>query len=110
MNTESAAKVLKELGHPTRLALFRLLVKGGYAGVAVGQLQETLQIPGSTLSHHISALISAGIISQRREGRVLFCVPDYELLQGLVHFLQDQCCSDQSMDCDSEQAVVVANQ
>lgn len=46
MNTENAAKVLKELGHPTRLALFRILVKGGYGGVAVGQLQEALQIPG----------------------------------------------------------------
>lgn len=95
MNIENAAKVLKELGHPTRLALFRILVKGGYEGVAVGQLQEELQIPGSTLSHHISALVSAGIISQRREGRVLYCVPDYQLLQGLVHFLQDQCCSAQ---------------
>lgn len=95
MNVKNAAKVLKELGHPTRLALFRLLVKGGYTGIAVGQLQEALQIPGSTLSHHISALMSAGIISQRREGRVLYCVPDYELLQGLVHFLQDQCCSGQ---------------
>lgn len=95
MNTENAAKVLKELGHPTRLALFRILVKGGYAGVAVGQLQEELQIPGSTLSHHISALVSAGIISQRREGRILYCVPDYELLQGLIHFLQEQCCTAQ---------------
>lgn len=95
MNIDSVAKVLKELGHPTRLALFKLLVKGGYAGVAVGQLQEALQIPGSTLSHHINALMSAGIISQRREGRVLYCVPDYDLLQGLVHFLQDQCCSSQ---------------
>ena len=63
--------------------------------VLTKQLQEALQIPGSTLSHHISALMSAGIISQRREGRVLYCVPDYELLQGLVHFLQDQCCSEQ---------------
>ncbi|MGL5048001.1 MAG: ArsR/SmtB family transcription factor [Shewanella sp.] len=95
LNIESAAKVLKELGHPTRLALFRALVKGGPTGVAVGQLQEKLQIPGSTLSHHISALMSAGILSQRREGRVLYCVPDYALLQGLVHFLQAQCCSGQ---------------
>jgi len=93
MDVLDAAKVLKELGHPTRLALFRILVKGGYAGVAVGQLQEQLQIPASTLSHHISALMSAGVISQRREGRVLYCVPDYALLQGLVHFLQDQCCT-----------------
>ncbi|MBV7315372.1 helix-turn-helix transcriptional regulator [Shewanella sp. NIFS-20-20] len=93
MNIEIAAKVLKELGHPTRLALFKTLVKGGAGGITVGQIQEALQIPGSTLSHHISAMISAGIISQRREGRVLYCVPDYLLLQNIVDFLQDECCA-----------------
>ena len=93
MNIDSAAKVLKELGHPTRLALFKILVKGGHEGVAVGEIQQLLPIPGSTLSHHISALVSAGIISQRREGRLLYCVPDYQLLQGLVNFLQDECCT-----------------
>ena len=92
MDTESIAKALKELGHPTRLAVFRRLVKSGYQGIAVGKVQEELGIPGSTLSHHISSLVSAGLISQRRESRTLYCVVEYERLQQVIDFLQLECC------------------
>lgn len=94
MDIETAAKALKELGHPTRLALFKQVVRAGYSGIAVGGLQEKLVIPGSTLSHHISALVSAGLISQRRESRTLFCVAEFEKLQTVINFLQDECCVD----------------
>ena len=67
MDIEVAAKALKELGHPTRLAIFKRLVKSGKQGVSVGIVQEELAIPGSTLSHHISSLASAGLIA--------FCYP-----------------------------------
>ncbi len=78
MNLEVVAKALKELGHPIRLSIYKSVVKAGYQGIAVGGLQEELGIPGSTLSHHISSLASAGLISQRREGRTLFCVSENE--------------------------------
>ena len=94
MEIDVAAKALKELGHPTRLALFRCLVKAGHDGLPVGQLQETLQIPNSTLSHHLSSLMSAGLIKQQREGRVLHCIPQFDCLDGLIAFLQEECCSD----------------
>lgn len=92
MNIEAVAKALKELGHPIRLSIYKSVVKAGYQGVAVGGLQEELGIPGSTLSHHISSLASAGLISQRREGRTLFCVAEYECLESVIDFLQDECC------------------
>ena len=92
MNLEVVAKALKELGHPIRLNIYKSVVKAGYQGIAVGGLQEELDIPGSTLSHHISSLASAGLISQRREGRTLFCVAEYECLEGVIGFLQDECC------------------
>ncbi|CAH6837961.1 Transcriptional regulator, ArsR family [Vibrio chagasii] len=92
MNLEVVAKALKELGHPIRLSIYKSVVKAGYQGIAVGGLQEELGIPGSTLSHHISSLASAGLISQRREGRTLFCVAEYECLDGVIGFLQDECC------------------
>ncbi len=92
MNLEVVAKALKELGHPIRLSIYKSVVKAGYQGIAVGGLQEELGIPGSTLSHHISNLASAGLISQRREGRTLFCVAEYEYLEGVIGFLQDECC------------------
>lgn len=95
MDIEVVAKALKELGHPTRLAVFRRLVKSGEQGVAVGVVKEELSIPGSTLSHHISGLSSAGLIKQRREGRTLFCVVEYEKLQSVLSFLQEECCIDE---------------
>jgi len=95
MKLDVVAKALKELGHPTRLSLYKTVVKAGYQGIAVGSLQEKLGIPGSTLSHHISSLVSAGLITQRRESRTLFCVAEYEKLELVIHFLQDECCADE---------------
>ncbi|RJG51323.1 ArsR/SmtB family transcription factor [Motilimonas pumila] len=96
MQIESVAKALKELGHPTRLLIFKRLVKSGHQGIAVGQVQQELDIPGSTLSHHISSLASAGLIKQRREGRTLFCVAQFAELNQVIAFLQDECCLDES--------------
>lgn len=95
MDIEVMAKAFKELGHPTRLAIFKRLVKAGWQGIAVGAVQEELKIPGSTLSHHISGLASAGLIKQRREGRTLYCVVEYEKLDSVMSFLQDECCADE---------------
>ncbi|CZF82915.1 HTH-type transcriptional repressor CzrA [Grimontia celer] len=98
MELEAVAKALKELGHPTRLAIFKRLVKGGHAGIAVGLVQEELDIPGSTLSHHLSSLMSADLIEQRREGRTLYCLPRYEQLEGVLAFLREECCADESAE------------
>lgn len=95
MNIENVAKSLKELGHITRLTIFKQVVRAGHQGIAVGKIQEKLAIPASTLSHHIASLVSAGLISQRRESRTLFCVAEYEKLQLVISFLQDECCLDE---------------
>ena len=99
MNLEQTAKALKELGHPIRLQIFKRLVKSGFDGMPVGKVQEELEIPGSTLSHHLSSLASAGLINQRREGRTLYCVAEYDQLQAVISFLQEECCMDQPC-CD----------
>lgn len=95
MEVDEVAKALKELGHPTRLTIYKKVVKAGYQGIAVGAIQEQLDIPGSTLSHHISSLASAKLISQRREGRTLFCIAQYQYLIGVISFLQNECCIDE---------------
>lgn len=92
MQIEIAAKKLAELGHSTRLEIFRYLVRGGRNGVPVGEIQSALGVPGSTLSHHITRLVSVGLVMQRREGRTLYCLPQYEELDGLIEFLKDECC------------------
>ncbi len=92
MDIDSVAKALKELGHPTRLAIYKETVKAGRQGIAVGGIQEIIDVPASTLSHHISALVSAQLITQRREGRTLFCVARFDCLDGVIRFLTDECC------------------
>lgn len=92
MEINTAAAKLAELGQTTRLAVFRHLVKGGRSGVPVGELQTALGIPGSTLSHHLTRLVSVGLVVQRREGRTLFCVPQYDELEDLIAFLKEECC------------------
>ena len=95
MDIDQAAKSLKELGHPTHLTIYRRLVKAGNEGMAVGIVQQELDVPGSTLSHHLASLASAGLIKQRREGRTLFCVAQYNQLDAVMEFLQDECCADE---------------
>ena len=54
---EKAAKQLEALGNPTRLKVYRALVRAGDDGLPVGRLQEKLEIAASTLSHHLHRLI-----------------------------------------------------
>jgi DNA-binding transcriptional ArsR family regulator len=95
MNEEIYAKAFKELGHPTRLAIFKRVIKAGNKGVAVGEIQIALTVPGSTLSHHIASLASAGLIKQRREGRVLYCILVPDMLLSIIDYLNHECCIDE---------------
>lgn len=96
MQAEIAAQRFAELGHKTRLEIFKHLVRGGRQGVPVGELQSTLNVPGSTLSHHINRLINVGLVVQRREGRTLYCVPQFDKLAELAGFLVAECCADEA--------------
>ena len=98
MLPDVAAKRFAELGHPTRLEVFRYLVKAGHQGVPVGEIQSALDVPGSTLSHHISRLRAVGLVVQHREGRTLYCQPQYDELFGLIEFLQEECCAEENPD------------
>lgn len=91
MQLEEVAKALKELGHPTRLFIFKHWSKREQ-GLPVGELQKQLGIPGSTLSHHISALVSVGLVKQNRESRTLMCVSQYAMLEAIIEFLREECC------------------
>ncbi len=92
MEPKHAARCLEKLGNATRLEIFRLLVRAGPAGLAVGEIQEHLSIPGSTLSHHVSHLVNAGLVNQEREGRVLRCRPNFKLINQVIGFLTEECC------------------
>lgn len=93
IDDDLAVKRLAELGHPTRLAIFRLLVKGNREGLSVGTIQAQLDIPASTLSHHLNRLINAGLVEQEREGRTLHCQARMESLDELMAYLTAECCT-----------------
>ncbi len=93
MNQELAVKRLGELGHGTRMSVYRLLVKAGNNGLAVGDIQERLKVSGPTLSHHIHRLIGAGLVRQERDGRTLYCFAELEALKDVVTFLEAECCT-----------------
>ena len=92
MDLKHAARCLDKLGNPVRLEIFRLLVRAGPKDLAVGEIQEHLEIPASTLSHHISHLVNAGLLHQKRDSRILRCTPNYQLMKELIGFLTKECC------------------
>lgn len=94
-----AAKRFQELGHVTRLHIYRLLIKAGPDGLNVGSLQKKLNIPASTLSHHINKLVQVDLVEQVRVGNTLLCRPKIKILRTIVDYLQSECCSDKKTAC-----------
>lgn len=92
MELKLAARRLAELGHATRLSIFRHLVRCGPGGCRVGDVQAMLGIPASTLSHHLGRLIAVGLVEQHRDGRILHCVPRIDALNETVAYLTEECC------------------
>jgi len=88
-----AASLLGQLGNITRLKIVRELVRAGKAGLPVGEIRNVLDIPNSTLSHHLSHLKNVGLIRQEREKTVLRCFINYEYIDGIVSFLTEECCA-----------------
>ncbi|HZE52577.1 MAG TPA: metalloregulator ArsR/SmtB family transcription factor [Bradyrhizobium sp.] len=104
MKLDDAAAHLEALGNPTRLKIYRALVRAGDAGLAVGRLQEKLKIAPSTLSHHIKTLVVVGLVNQVRDATTLVCHANYDVMRGLVDFLVAECCTDAAEDDETRAA------
>ncbi len=92
MELEEAAAQLEALGNPTRLKVYRTLVRAGDEGMPVGQLQAHLGTAASTLSHHLHKLILVGLVTQERQVTTLICRANYPVMRGLLGFLVEECC------------------
>jgi DNA-binding transcriptional ArsR family regulator len=90
---------LAALGHEVRLSILRLVVQGDAEGTAVGVLQDRLDIPWSTLSHHIDRLASAGLLRARPEGKFIYYRADFAALRGLTDYLWEDCCKGGAKGC-----------
>lgn len=86
------AERLAALGHPARLGILRHVVQAGPEGAAAGVIQAKLDIPASTLSHHIDRLTRTGLLTSRREGTFIFYAAVFENLRSLTDFLWEDCC------------------
>lgn len=106
MIIEKAASQLEALGNVTRLRIYRALVRVGEEGLPVGRLQEKLDIPGSTLSHHLKRLVDTGLVIQDRQATTLICTANYRHMNELIGYLVNECCADQ--ECARPAAKIVA--
>jgi ArsR family transcriptional regulator len=89
---ERHADQLAALGHVARVSLLREIVQRGPEGATTTELQERLDIPWTTLNHHLDRLVAAGLVSVRREGKFAYHTAEYPALRALTDFLWEDCC------------------
>jgi ArsR family transcriptional regulator, arsenate/arsenite/antimonite-responsive transcriptional repressor len=99
MKTPFALAALSALAQETRLAVFRYLVEAGPDGMTVGRIGEALEVPAATLSFHLKELSHAGLVTSRQESRFYWYSANYEVMNGLIAYLTDNCCRGQPDAC-----------
>ena len=87
------------MAQESRLAIFRLLVQAGPAGLAAGAIGEKLDLPPATLSFHLAGLTRAGLAQSRQDGRFVIYSASYDSMNALVGFLTENCC--QGASCET---------
>jgi DNA-binding transcriptional ArsR family regulator len=93
MKSKDALGALNALAHEHRLNLFRLLVRAGDEGMAVGELGEAAGLAGATLTNHLHILRRAGLVRDERRGRMIQCRANYPAMNALLGFLTENCCA-----------------
>lgn len=87
-----AIAALAALAQPTRLAIFRLLIKHEPVGITAGVIADTIGAPHNTLSSHLAILVRAGLLRSSREGRTIIYRSNVDGMQALLSFLVNDCC------------------
>jgi ArsR family transcriptional regulator, arsenate/arsenite/antimonite-responsive transcriptional repressor len=87
------ADMFSAMGTEPRLRIMQLLLSAHPEGLVVGEIQEELEIPNSTLSHHLDKLKNEGLVQVRRESTFLRYTADTDALQQLLQFLYAECCT-----------------
>jgi ArsR family transcriptional regulator len=87
------ADMLSAMGTEPRLRIMQLLLSAHPEGLVVGDIQEELEIPNSTLSHHLDKLKNEDLVRVQRESTFLRYTANTEALQNLLRFLYAECCT-----------------
>jgi DNA-binding transcriptional ArsR family regulator len=90
---------LSALAHEHRLAIYRLLVERGPAGLSAGAIGERVGLLPSSLTFHLQNLQRAGLITQQRLSRQLIYSADFVAMNGLVGYLTENCCGQSVGEC-----------
>src|SRR5437899_12052722 len=85
--------MLAAMGTESRLRIMQLLLTAHPDGMVVGKIAGELDIPSSTLSHHLEKLKNEDLVKVRREGTYLWYSANTEALQELLGFLYAECCT-----------------
>jgi DNA-binding transcriptional ArsR family regulator len=99
METKQAIQALSALAQESRLAIYRLLIQAGPAGMAAGAVGEALDLPPPTLSFHLAGLARAGLANSRQDGRFVYYSADFETMNQLVGYLTENCCGGRGSSC-----------
>jgi ArsR family transcriptional regulator, arsenate/arsenite/antimonite-responsive transcriptional repressor len=91
--TTRYADMFSAMGTESRLRIMQLLLSVHPAGLVVGEIGNDLEIPSSTLSHHLEKLKNEDLVKVRREGTFLWYSANIEVLQELLGFLYAECCT-----------------
>jgi len=87
------ADMFSAMGTEARLRIMQLLLSAHPEGLVVGEIQEELEIPNSTLSHHLDKLKNEGLVQVRRQSTFLRYTANTDGLQELLQFLYAECCT-----------------
>ena len=100
MEKEVATQVFESLSSGIRLDVFRMLIKQGPTGMVAGEIATKLGLAPTNLSFHLKAMSHAGLVNSVQEGRFLRYTANIDLIQNLIGYLTDECCSGHPEWCE----------
>ncbi len=92
MNLQRASQGFIAAGAEPRLYVLKKLVRTGPKGLTVGELQKAMDMPASTLAHHLRSLSDGGLIFQKKSGRQVNNIANFVRIKALAEFLLSECC------------------
>ncbi len=98
LSLEEASQAFAALGSEQRLSVLQVLVSAGPEGLPTGVLGERCSIAASTLTHHLRFLATAGLVTQKRAGRTIYCTANFATVERVSQYLLLNCCADAKTD------------
>jgi ArsR family transcriptional regulator len=99
METIDAVAALAALAQDSRLDIYRLLVRAGPEGMPAGNIASELKLAPNTLTFHFDRLRQAGLVTVRRDGRLMIYTARYDTMNALIAFLTEKCCGGAPGQC-----------